>query len=186
MTFTIILHFKFTVMQKSDGGPVWASSSNDLYGGAVTAEAVVDTSYNPNYSSQNNFNQEYGAVASVPVPDDIVMHNAKRAAESGMMSGADFGRGVAVEAVAFNQNNFSSNSVGLPPVPPPIYLQPRVTVMTRTLELFENERYSPMSGWSAKGLLITDRKTISSNNGESGWTDFREAENALCSHGTYI
>ena len=36
-----------------------------------------------------------------------------------------------------------------------------------TLELFENERYSPRLGFAAKGLLIADRNNISSADGST-------------------
>ncbi|RYH03772.1 hypothetical protein EON65_46975 [archaeon] len=49
--------------------------------------------------------------------------------------------------------------------------------------LFENERYSPLSGWSSKGLLPTDRKVISSADGQDGFATLDEANTALLPKG---
>lgn len=49
--------------------------------------------------------------------------------------------------------------------------------------IFENERFSPLSGWSSKGLLIADRKAFSTRDGLCSWTKIEEAEDALASLG---
>lgn len=49
--------------------------------------------------------------------------------------------------------------------------------------LFENERYSPLSGWSSKGLLPTDRKVISSADGQDGFASLEEANAVLLAKG---
>lgn len=54
---------------------------------------------------------------------------------------------------------------------------------TRRVEIFENERYSPLSGWSAKALLLTDRKAFSNNDGSDGYGSLEDANNALLSKG---
>eukprot|EP01041_Mallomonas_annulata_P003979 gene3979-7930_t len=50
-------------------------------------------------------------------------------------------------------------------------------------ELFENERFSPMSGWSSKGLLMTDRKAFSTRDGSISWSTLEQAEDGLMSYG---
>lgn len=55
--------------------------------------------------------------------------------------------------------------------------------ITRLVEIFENERYSPLSGWSAKGLLLTDRKALSNHDGTDGYSNIEEANGALLSRG---
>ncbi len=54
---------------------------------------------------------------------------------------------------------------------------------TRRIEVFENERYSPLSGWSAKALLLTDRKAFSNNDGTDGYGSLEEASLVLLSKG---
>ena len=34
-------------------------------------------------------------------------------------------------------------------------------MVVRHIEVYENERYIPLSGWSSKGLLISDRSAYS-------------------------
>ncbi len=54
---------------------------------------------------------------------------------------------------------------------------------TRRIEVFENERYSPLAGWSAKALLLTDRKAFSNNDGTDGYGSLEEASLVLLSKG---
>lgn len=55
--------------------------------------------------------------------------------------------------------------------------------ITRKVEIFENERYSPLSGWSAKGLLLTDRKALSNHDGSDGYNNMDEVNTSLLSRG---
>jgi len=55
--------------------------------------------------------------------------------------------------------------------------------IVRERELFENERFIPMSGWSSKGLLMTDRKAISNRDGSLSWSNYEAAEESLLSYG---
>lgn len=49
--------------------------------------------------------------------------------------------------------------------------------------IYENERYSPVSGWSSKALLPTERKAYSSGDGQDGFATLEEASSALISKG---
>ena len=51
------------------------------------------------------------------------------------------------------------------------------------VQLFENERYSPLSGFSPQGLLMTDRKAVSVRDGSCGWNTLQEASLQLTSLG---
>jgi hypothetical protein len=51
------------------------------------------------------------------------------------------------------------------------------------IELYENQRYSPLGGFSSKSLLPTDRYAFSTQDGLSGWKTIEEAEIALISLG---
>jgi hypothetical protein len=54
----------------------------------------------------------------------------------------------------------------------------------REVELYENERYNPLSGgWSRHGLLLSDRSPFSSQSGESGFASIEEADKELLSAG---
>ena len=55
--------------------------------------------------------------------------------------------------------------------------------IVREKEIFENERFSPISGWSSKGLLITDRKAFSNRDGSLSWSSYEQAEENLISYG---
>ena len=55
--------------------------------------------------------------------------------------------------------------------------------VVREVEIFENERFSPMSGWSSKGLLMTDRKAFSTRDGSQSWPTLEQTEEALMSYG---
>ena len=52
-------------------------------------------------------------------------------------------------------------------------------VQVRMFQLFENERYSPLSKWSAKGLLPTDRHAITTQDGRDGFANLAEATPAF-------
>ena len=51
------------------------------------------------------------------------------------------------------------------------------------IELYENERYNPISGWSHKGLLPSDRSRFSTLDGSSSWSDINAAQEAFISIG---
>lgn len=54
----------------------------------------------------------------------------------------------------------------------------------REVELYENERYNPLSGgWSRNGLLLSDRSPFSSLSGEVGYSSIEEANKELLSAG---
>ena len=55
--------------------------------------------------------------------------------------------------------------------------------LTRSVSVYENQRYSPVSGFSAKGLLIGDRGAFSNEEGTSSWNSLEEASPALLSPG---
>ena len=62
-------------------------------------------------------------------------------------------------------------------------LSSAVGIHSQVVVIYENERYSPLSGWSAKGLLITDRKNLSTGDGKLGWNTFQELEKDMISNG---
>lgn len=53
------------------------------------------------------------------------------------------------------------------------------SVQARAVFLFENERYSPISGWSAKGLLPTDRNAFTTSDTMHGYHSIPEATTAF-------
>lgn len=56
--------------------------------------------------------------------------------------------------------------------------------LIRTIEIFENERYQLSAmGWSANGLLPTDRKNFSTKDGKIGWNSIDLASQSLISRG---
>ena len=55
--------------------------------------------------------------------------------------------------------------------------------IVREVDIYENERYSPILGWSSKGLLITDRSPFSTKDGASNFSNLEEASSALLSTG---
>lgn len=57
------------------------------------------------------------------------------------------------------------------------------SVQVRTIEIFENERYSPLSGWSFKGLLPNDRSAFTTCDGRDGFSNLNEATEAFISLG---
>ncbi len=60
------------------------------------------------------------------------------------------------------------------------------TPFFKIIDLNENERYSLISGWGPGGLRFNDRKVISTNDGQSNWNSFQEADSAFISHGSDI
>ena len=52
-----------------------------------------------------------------------------------------------------------------------------------SIELFENERYAPIGGWSSSSLMPTDRCAISTKDGTVGWKTILEAESGFLSAG---
>jgi hypothetical protein len=58
--------------------------------------------------------------------------------------------------------------------------------VVRTIDLYENERYQLSAmGWSAQGLLPTDRKNFSTKDGRIGWTSIELASDTLISRGWF-
>ena len=53
----------------------------------------------------------------------------------------------------------------------------------REIEVYENERYMPLSGWSSKGLMITDRSAYSTEDGSANFSNLDEASIQLTSEG---
>ena len=58
--------------------------------------------------------------------------------------------------------------------------------VTRMVELYENERYSPLTGWSSRGLLLTDRSAYSTKDGSGNWSSVEESSRALLSTGNNV
>ena len=73
--------------------------------------------------------------------------------------------------------NFGCNAHYVAPPPTPMesvpILQPEILAppmpgsLRRTIEIFENERFSPFSGFSTKGLLAMDRGGLSDADGNT-------------------
>lgn len=55
--------------------------------------------------------------------------------------------------------------------------------VTRKIEVYENERYIPLSGWGSKGLLISDRSAFGTRDGSANFSNIDEASNQLISVG---
>lgn len=53
------------------------------------------------------------------------------------------------------------------------------------IELFENQRYVPLRGWSSSNLLISDRHTFTSEFGDK-FNTLEEASQDLLSKGSLI
>lgn len=53
----------------------------------------------------------------------------------------------------------------------------------REIEVYENERYMPLSGWSSKGLMLTDRSAYSTEDGSSNFSNLDDAGTQLTSEG---
>lgn len=53
----------------------------------------------------------------------------------------------------------------------------------REVEVYENERYIPLSGWSTKGLMMTDRSAYSTEDGSANFASLEEASCQLSSEG---
>jgi len=61
---------------------------------------------------------------------------------------------------------------------------PNLALLSRKMEVLENERYNPLAGgWGSGGLLPTDRKPLSNGAGTAGWSTMKEVEDALLSAG---
>lgn len=60
------------------------------------------------------------------------------------------------------------------------------SVQVRAIEMFENERYSPLSGWSFKGLMPSDRSAFTTCDGRDGFTKLDEATEAFISLGKNV
>ena len=57
-------------------------------------------------------------------------------------------------------------------------------LLSRTVQIVENERYNPLAGgWGAQGLLPTDRKPFSDRAGRSGFANQAEVDEGLLSAG---
>mmetsp|Transcript_21054 Transcript_21054/g.35659 ORF Transcript_21054/g.35659 Transcript_21054/m.35659 type:complete len:462 (+) Transcript_21054:110-1495(+) len=56
-------------------------------------------------------------------------------------------------------------------------------VQIRTFYLYENERYSPLSNWSAESLLPTDRHAFTTSDTTDGFSNLSDASIALLSQG---
>lgn len=65
----------------------------------------------------------------------------------------------------------------------PDFVTTEPVILVQVIELFRNERYSPLSGFGAKGLLVNDRGAISNENGTSSWKSLEEAVSSLVSYG---
>jgi hypothetical protein len=58
-----------------------------------------------------------------------------------------------------------------------------IGIHTRRINLYENERYIPLSGWSSKALMLTDRSVFSNSDGTDGFATMEEANQSLLSLG---
>lgn len=88
-----------------------------------------------------------------------------------------------VMAEVLSSAPLSGNSIDVPVQGVPKYISFDSTVLSQVLELFLNERYSPISGFCTKGLLVNDRGPISNENGSCSWKSLEEATTSLLSHG---
>jgi hypothetical protein len=59
------------------------------------------------------------------------------------------------------------------------------SVQVRLFYLYENERYSPILGWSSKALMPTDRHAFTTSDGREGFPSVSEATIALSCVGKY-
>lgn len=53
-------------------------------------------------------------------------------------------------------------------------------------EIYENQRYMPLSGWSSKGLMLTDRSAFSTEDGTSKFSTIDEASKQMTSEGKHL
>jgi len=61
---------------------------------------------------------------------------------------------------------------------------PGLALLSRKMEILENERYNPLAGgWGSGGLLPTDRKPYSNGSGTTGYSALKEVDEALLSAG---
>jgi hypothetical protein len=58
-----------------------------------------------------------------------------------------------------------------------------VSFPSHKVVIYENSRYSPLSGWNNKSLLLTDRKLFSNRDGQDGWASLEEASTTVCPKG---
>ena len=65
-------------------------------------------------------------------------------------------------------------------------VNPTKVAVSRKIEVFENERYIPLSGWGSKGLLISDRSAYSTKDGSSNFSNIDEATSQLISDGMIL
>ncbi len=120
-------------------------------------EASVDNSFNPNYSA-NSVNNP-AAMEFTFIPETSIYSDVFSSTKSSRIG---------------NITPHSELSG---------YIPPKLNKLSKTVVIFENERYSPIIGWSVKGLLPTDRKAISTASGDVGWSNLEEASNMIVSHG---
>jgi hypothetical protein len=62
-------------------------------------------------------------------------------------------------------------------------LSSEIGIHTKRIDLYENERYSPISGWASKGLLPTDRYAYSNHDGSEGYNTLDEVNQNLLALG---
>lgn len=58
-----------------------------------------------------------------------------------------------------------------------------ISNLRRKIEIYRNERYSPISGWSCEGLLMTDRGKYSTSDGNVSFNSLDDASSAFVSIG---
>lgn len=58
-----------------------------------------------------------------------------------------------------------------------------ISLLEKEIALFENERYSPISGWSKRGLMPTDRGNFSNDDGSESFSTMEEASESFLSPG---
>lgn len=63
-------------------------------------------------------------------------------------------------------------------------LSTAINLPTRRVFIYENSRYNPVTGWSTRGLLPTDRKALSNRDGSEGYLSLEDASEALASKGS--
>lgn len=65
-------------------------------------------------------------------------------------------------------------------------LSTAINLPTRRSYVFENSRYNPVTGFSTRGLLPTDRKALSNRDGSDGYASLDEASEVLLSKGSCV
>jgi hypothetical protein len=168
------------MQQASDARPIiWAVGDENsqyveaeamtTYGGQVDNNntfidsnimvASVDRSFNPNYSTNNTYNSaamEFTFIPETSIYSD--MFSSTKSSHAGNIT---------------PHGELSG------------YIPPKLNKLSKTVVIFENERYSPITGWSVKSLLPNDRKAISTASGDVGWSNLEEASNMIVSHGQF-